>query len=268
MPRYALATAIIMAVAGLAMLLLGAHSGNATSSRAVPSFSISQNFNAGDISTQVPYTFEHEFKFINDSGRPIDLSEVKPACGCTKWEADNRHFEPGETGSVKIDLTLRGSSPVTSSATLTWSTGQKSDVMLAARALVPREIHLSSGLLETTIDTPASFSLFYVDQNGVEPHQPAWSINGPATVTIGAWQSLTPDREKGKIAMRYMATGSVTITGPVNDVVRITLSLPDSGLPDCELVVRTPELVEQHRHGRPLPPPIVQSAQQGADSEK
>ncbi len=257
MPRYVLVIAILMAIGGAAMLLLGGHRETAGPRPAFPSYSLSQNFSVGDISTPVPYTLDHEFTFRNDSGKPIDLTDVKPACGCTKWEAPKRHFEPGQSGFVKINLTLNGSGPASSSATLTWSTGETTDVMLAAQALVPREMYLSAYSIDTSINVPASFSLIYIDQNGVEPAPVVAKVGGPAIVHIGQWQRLTPDTANGTIATRFIANGSVTITGPITDVIRITLSLPGAGLRDCELVVRTPELVQLHRNDRTPPPPIA-----------
>lgn len=268
MPRIVPVIAIIMALAGAAMLFLGGHRNAPGPAPASPPYSLSQNFSAGELSTSVPYTLDHEFTFRNDSDKPIDLIDVKPACGCTSWEAPIRHFEPGETGSVKINLTLNGSGPASSSATLTWSTGEKTDVMLAAQALVPREMYLSAYSIDTGVNTPASFSLIYIDQNGVEPPAVVWNVNGPAVVQIGEWKRLTPDTANGRIAARYMATGSVTVTGPLTDVIRITLSLPDSGLRDSELVVRTPEFVELHRNDRPLSQPIAAAAPTPVDAGK
>jgi hypothetical protein len=45
----------------------------------------------------------HEFRIRNEGNAPLELTDVRPACGCTVAEFD-RKIAPGQTGAVKVKV--------------------------------------------------------------------------------------------------------------------------------------------------------------------
>ena len=49
-----------------------------------------------------------EFSFLNNSGRPIRIVNVKPSCGCTTPDWTREIIEPGKSGVIKASFDPRG----------------------------------------------------------------------------------------------------------------------------------------------------------------
>lgn len=259
--RWIVPLAVSAMLAGALFFVLGARRGSA----AIPSYSQSQSFSAGDVLGPVPRRMTHEFRVRNDRSEPIEIKEVKMDCSCTAWSAPKRIIQPGETGTIEIDLTLNGSGPTSSTADVFWSTGERTRLIFAAHAKVPREMFLSTYSMELQPGAETSFSLTFVDQQGWQPPPAAFTPQDRAEVQIGPWQRVTPDDTLGgTLASRFMAVGTIRLTAALDDVVRVKFSLPDAGIPDRELVVRTPELVKRFLEQRTLPGPIAPDSTQAA----
>lgn len=258
--RWIIPLAVLAMLAGALFFAVGARRGSA----AIPSYSQSQSFSAGDVLGPVPRRMTHEFRVRNDRSEPIEIKEVKMDCSCTAWSAPKRIIQPGETGTIEIDLTLNGSGPASSTADVFWSTGERTRLIFAAHAKVPREMFLSTYSVELEPGKEVSFSLNFVDQQGWQPPPIALASYANIEVQLGAWQKVTPDTLDGSIASRYMAVGTLRVTGALDDVVRISFSVPDAGIPDRELVVRTPELVKRFLEQRTLSGPIAPDSTRAA----
>lgn len=49
-------------------------------------------------------TFEHTFRFLNNGKSTLDIQEVKTTCGCTAALVSSNKIEPGEEGTLKVEL--------------------------------------------------------------------------------------------------------------------------------------------------------------------
>jgi len=48
------------------------------------------------------------FRFTNDGDKPLTITSVKPSCGCTTAEIDQRTFAPKESGAIKATFAFEG----------------------------------------------------------------------------------------------------------------------------------------------------------------
>lgn len=127
---------------------------------------------------------------------------------------------------------------------------------------------LSTYLVELQPGAESTFSLTFVDQQGWEPPPVVFKPQDLAEVRLGPWQRVTPDTLGGTLASRFMAIGTIRLTAPLDDVVRVKFSLPDAGIPDRELVVQTPELVKRFLEQRTLSGPILSGSALPTADEK
>lgn len=61
----------------------------------------SPDYDFGQISEDDGIRYHH-FGFVNKSGRPIVIREVRSSCGCTRPEFDRKIIEPEESGSIRV----------------------------------------------------------------------------------------------------------------------------------------------------------------------
>lgn len=79
-------------------LAVAAFSGNAWAIVNVPS----KSFDAGSV--EIGQEIVHEFSFINEGSETVNITEVRPSCGCTVPEYPTDGIAPGETATVKLVL--------------------------------------------------------------------------------------------------------------------------------------------------------------------
>lgn len=51
---------------------------------------------------------EHEFKFINQAKKTINIQSVHSSCGCTASEAAKKILQPGESTPIKVRFKSKG----------------------------------------------------------------------------------------------------------------------------------------------------------------
>lgn len=244
--RWIIPLAVLVMIAGGVFFGVGAW----RSAAAAPSYRESQSFSAGEVLTAVPHRLTHSFTVRNDRREPIEIREVKMDCSCTAWGAPKRRLEPGEVGAIEIDLTLNGSGPASSTADVLWSTGERSRLVFAAHAKVPREMFLSTYSLRLEPEGEAVVSVTFIDQQGWEPPPVHVEAPGEVEVKFGAWTRLTPDNAGDAIAERFISVGTVRLDRPLESVARVRVSLPGAGVPEREIVVHTPELAARYLETR------------------
>src|SRR5262245_11514518 len=49
-------------------------------------------------------TLAHTFTLVNQGSEVIDITEVKPGCGCLRPVPDRVRFAPGEQGQLKLEV--------------------------------------------------------------------------------------------------------------------------------------------------------------------
>jgi len=58
------------------------------------------SLNTGEILDIEPVTLEYEFK--NTGSEALEISMIKPSCGCTVPDMEKKIYEPGEKGTIKV----------------------------------------------------------------------------------------------------------------------------------------------------------------------
>ena len=60
------------------------------------------SFYAGDVHAGVPLT--HRFTLANRGSDAVEIVQVRPSCGCTTATPDRRRLEPGQSGSLLLEV--------------------------------------------------------------------------------------------------------------------------------------------------------------------
>ncbi len=58
--------------------------------------------NLGEIHTGLPLT--HRFTFVNEGPEAVEITEVRPGCGCLIPRPGQRIYQPGEHGSLPVEV--------------------------------------------------------------------------------------------------------------------------------------------------------------------
>ncbi|MEG1722474.1 MAG: DUF1573 domain-containing protein [Bacteroidales bacterium] len=73
-----------------------------TISQSAPRLSfIAKEHNFGIIEEEGGIKF-HEFRFTNNTERPLTIRDVRSSCGCTQPAFDRKTIHPGEEGSIRV----------------------------------------------------------------------------------------------------------------------------------------------------------------------
>ncbi len=84
---------------------------------------------------------KHEFVFTNVGAATLEISEVRPGCGCTTAGSWDRRVEPGKTGRIPLQFNSSGfSGSISKGATVTCNDVTQSNVYLTVKGNVWRPI--------------------------------------------------------------------------------------------------------------------------------
>lgn len=87
----------------------------------------------------------HDFAIRNDGEAPLEISDVRPACGCTVADFD-KTIAPGETGSVRAVLdTMTFDGPISKSITVYTNDPVNPKLQLAVKAEVQPYLFMQPG---------------------------------------------------------------------------------------------------------------------------
>ena len=92
----------------------------------------------GAVKAGLPLSFT--FKFKNKGKGALEISEVKPSCGCTKGEFD-KVVQPGKEGKITLSIakTDTYSGPIVKTATVKSNDPEQESVVLTLRANFTKE---------------------------------------------------------------------------------------------------------------------------------
>ena len=102
---------------------------------------------------------KHDFVFTNIGDAVLEITEVKPGCGCTTAGTWDKRVEPGKTGAIPLQFNSAGfSGPVSKSATITCNDVARSNVFLQIRGTVWRPIDITpaSAYFNVLSETPTN----------------------------------------------------------------------------------------------------------------
>lgn len=92
----------------------------------------------GAVKAGTPLSFT--FKFKNKGKAPLEITEVKPSCGCTKGDFD-KLVEPGKEGKITLSIakTDTYSGPLVKTATVKTNDPEHESLVLTLRANFTKE---------------------------------------------------------------------------------------------------------------------------------
>ncbi len=100
---------------------------------------------------------KHTFIFTNTGNQTLELSDVHPSCGCTTAGDWTRKVEPGQTGSIPLQVnTANFNGAVTKTVTVTCNAKPQSSLVLQIKGTIfwPIEISPSFVVLYIPPDSP------------------------------------------------------------------------------------------------------------------
>ncbi len=99
-------------------------------------------FDFGRVSVGSPV--KHEFKFTNTGTQPLEVTDVRPSCGCTTAGQWSKHVEPGQSGSIPIQFnTANFSGPITKTVSVTCNDPSQPTVVLSIKGTIWKPIEVT-----------------------------------------------------------------------------------------------------------------------------
>jgi hypothetical protein len=162
----------------------------------------------------------------NVGDKPLNISGVRPSCGCTAAPIDKNVLAPGEVGKISVTMNATGSGPTKKSLTIS------SDDPLNSEKV----IYLTADINPVMTFEPTNYFLVNLGQVG-QPVTTSVTIanrsDGPITVQAPAFVS-------GNVKVKFAMTEAVTVkageklelvaeitplkVGPVNGEVKVLTS--------------------------------------------
>src|SRR5207249_836231 len=119
---------------------------------------------AGEVKAGAPLS--HKFAFVNRGLEVIQITGVESSCGCLIPRLEQRTFQPGEHGSILVEVSTLSPAPGphTWQVKLTCQTGAKfSEVPLRLTARLVREIIIDPAAVNMFVDGPMQTQLRLTD---------------------------------------------------------------------------------------------------------
>jgi hypothetical protein len=86
----------------------------------------------------------HDFVFTNTGSAALEITSVRPSCGCTTAGAWTTHAEPGKTGTIPLSFnSSHFNGPIAKTATVTCNDPAHQQIVLQLRATIWRPIELN-----------------------------------------------------------------------------------------------------------------------------
>jgi hypothetical protein len=166
-------------------------------------------FAAGEVRSGIPLM--HRFSFVNRGPEPVEVTGVRPGCGCLKPQLECRTYRPGEEGSVRVEVN-----------TVTQAEGPN-----AWRAVLQ---YRSAGVLH---ELPLSITAHVLREVSIQP------ANAILYINAGQRQEFTlADRRSTPLAVVRCETTSAHVRASAGEARRDpgghwTRTLVVEVLPDC-----------------------------------
>jgi hypothetical protein len=100
--------------------------------------------------------YSHRFDFLNDSSEPVEILDIRTGCGCLQPQLNKRVFQPGEKGTLTINLRTLGqpNGPRTWQAHVLYRHGQtQHEALLILAATIGNEVTVEPSMLAMTVGT-------------------------------------------------------------------------------------------------------------------
>ncbi len=201
-----------------------------------------QVWQGGAQTTTLPASVTHEFLFINDTDKTLELNNYERSCGCTDITFSNKIIPPGEVGSFRATMSLIAAGPRSTQIILNWKNGEQSTYTIAASAIVPVEITITPRRINLTPGSTTNITITAVQLNPHAPPAPQLSQQIPGLIlTADPWDLIAPGDESRFVPTRYQTTAHLTITNEsaiqTNNGKPITISIKIGDTPSQTITI-------------------------------
>ena len=119
----------------------------------------------GEVRSGVPLS--HRFQFVNRGTETVEVTDVRPSCGCLAPKLEQRRFRPGESGVLVLEVNTLTQPEGANSwrATIHYKTvGGEQELPLYIRARVVAEISVEPPSLAIYTDTSIGHEILVIDR--------------------------------------------------------------------------------------------------------
>lgn len=190
------------------------------------------NFDFGTVDNQT--TIEHTFLIKNIGDTTLEITQVKPACGCTVAELTEKMVPPGGISHVTAKLSLQGRSGLQSKAITIFSNDpQNPQYRVSINGTAAQSVQVAPERLMFGQVGPGQSSELFVDISGLAPEPFNITAIEPSGTELTAVSEVQEDGKKYRL--------KVTITGPAqagpyNGNIRISTDHPSRPLIDIPVI--------------------------------
>jgi hypothetical protein len=189
---------------------------------------------------------KHDFVFTNTGTAILEITSVKPGCGCTTAGTWDSKVEPGKTGSIPLQFNSSGfGGPVSKSATVTCNDPIRSNLVLQLSGTIWKPIDITPTMavfnvpgegqtnetkvvrIVSNVEEPIEISDLRSSQGSIKPELKTLKSGKEFELHLTA----TPPFEASLMAQISMKTSStqapaLTVTAYVNTAPVITVMPP------------------------------------------
>jgi hypothetical protein len=119
----------------------------------------------GEVRSGIPLS--HSFTLVNSGHEVIDVTDVRPSCGCLAPKLQRRHFQPGESGTLLLEVNTLTQPPGANSwrATIHYKTaGEERELPVYIAARVVTEISVEPPSLAIYTDSSIGHEVTVIDR--------------------------------------------------------------------------------------------------------
>lgn len=159
-------------------------------------------------------SFTHTFKLTNRSNKTLNITSIKPSCGCTTAEPNTRVLMPGDLLELEAKLTLKSSNYKESRITITFDDETFHNLWVKAYGRKRQSLLASAGVLGLQQNIPKVLVVFVevwdnvknapkpkiVTDEGIEAKFTRWNIQNKGNDANGE-----PARWSGRILVTKTA---------------------------------------------------------------
>jgi hypothetical protein len=119
----------------------------------------------GEVRSGVPLS--HRFVFVNHGPGAVEVTDVKPSCGCLAPKLERRHYEPGESGELLLEINTltQPAGAISWRATIHYKAGgSEHELPLYVCARVVTEISVEPPSLAIYTDTSIGHEITVIDR--------------------------------------------------------------------------------------------------------
>jgi len=180
------------------------------------------NFDFGAVDTQKPV--EHTFVFKNIGDTTLEISSVRPACGCTVADMSEKVIPPGGESRLTARLSLQGrSGPQSKAITINSNDPENPQYRVNMSGTIQQALQISPDRLIFGQLGPGQEAELFIELTGTSPEPFTVQKIETTDAHLTATAEVIEEGKRHRIIAKIKAPDQ---SGPVNAVVRITTDHP------------------------------------------